>query len=334
MTSRRGSPMPENARIRMLQRRFPSANIALVAGPRPILVDTGFGSDLPEIEGLLRELGVPPWRLHLIANTHAHVDHAGGNHGLQQAYGIPVAAGREDADRVNSRHPNACGAWFLDHPVAHYQVSRVLEDGEELDTGAVVLRVLATPGHTPGHLSFYAPAERVLILGDVFHRDDVALLNLCLGGPDPLEQMMATLDRLAALPVAWACSGHGPRIEDFPAALDAARRRCEKWRCQPQKIGWHACKRIFGYALMLEGGMDAARIREYLLNAPWFVQSSRKIFERAPEEFVEPLVAEMLRSGAARWQDGRLVAVTPYTPLPDGWIRPDMRPHLWPPPGK
>ncbi len=326
--------MPVNPRIHMLQRRFPSANMALVTGPRPILVDTGFGSDLPETERLLTDLGVPPWTLRLIVNTHAHVDHAGGNHGLQQAYGIPVAAGAEDAARVNGRHFNACDAWFLDHPVGHYQVSQVLQEGDELDTGAVVLTVLATPGHTPGHLSFYAPEERVLLLGDVFHRDDVAWLNLMADGPDPLGRMLATLDRLAALRVDWACSGHGPRITDFPAALDAARRRYEKWQREPQKIGWHACKRIFGYALMLEEGMNAERIREYLLNAPWFVQASRRVFEREPEEFVEPLVAEMLRAGAARWRDGRLMALTPYTPLPARWLRTDMRPDRWPPVGR
>ncbi|MBP2019527.1 glyoxylase-like metal-dependent hydrolase (beta-lactamase superfamily II) [Symbiobacterium terraclitae] len=322
--------MRSGERILMLQRRFPSANMALVTGPRPILVDTGFGSDLPETERLLAQLGVPPAKLHLIANTHFHVDHAGGNHGLQQAYGVPVAASAPDAALVNGRHPNACDAAFLDHPVQHYRVDRVLRDGDELDTGEVVLRVLATPGHTASHLSFYAPAERVLVLGDVFHRDDVAWLNLCTDGPDPVEQMLATLDRLARLPVAWACSGHGPRIDDVPAALDAARRRYEKWREQPQKIGWHACKRLFGSALMLEGGMDAERVRAYLLNAPWFVESSRRIFERQPEEFADQLVAEMLRARAARWQDGRLVPLTPYTPVPAGWVRPDMRPRFWP----
>lgn len=317
--------------IHMLERAFPSANMALVTGPRPILIDTGFGSDLPATEQLLHDLGVAPQSLHLIANTHEHVDHVGGNHGLQRAYGIPVAAGAAEAALINSRHPNACDAEFLDQPVEHYHVSRVLADGDLLETGTGVLQVLATPGHTPGHLSFYAPAERVLILGDVIHRDDVAWLNLTADGPDPLEQILATLDRLAALPVAWACSGHGPRIDDFPAALDAARRRYESWRGQPQRVAWHGCKRVFGYALMLENGMSAERVEQYLLGAPWFVRASRRLFHREPAAFVQPLVEEMVRAGGARWEEGRLVVLTPYTSLPPGWIRPGLRPHLWPP---
>lgn len=323
--------MPEAARIQMIERSFPSANMALINGPRPILIDTGFGSDLPATERLLHDLGVPPRSLYLIANTHDHVDHVGGNHGLLQAYGIPVAAGAAEAERINSRSPDACDAEFLDQPLEPFHVSRILADGDELETGAVVLQVLATPGHTPGHLSFYAPEERVLVLGDVIHRDDVAWLNLCTAGFDPLEQMLVTLDRLAALPVAWACSGHGPRITDFPKALDAARRRYENWREQPQKVGWHACKRAFGYALMLEDGMTAERVQAYLMGAPWFVLTSRRVFDREPAAFVQPLVEEMLRAGAVRWHDSRLVPLTPYTALPPGWVRPGLRPHLWSP---
>ncbi|MFZ5824570.1 MAG: MBL fold metallo-hydrolase [Bacillota bacterium] len=318
-------------RIHMLERTFPSANMALVTGPRPLLIDAGFGSDLPETDRLLRALGVEPGSIHLIANTHDHVDHVGGNHGLQRSYGIPIAMGGAEAERVNSRHPNACDAQFLDQPVEPFYVSRVLVDGDLLETGTVTLQVIATPGHTPGHLSFWAPEERVLILGDVIHRDDVAWLNLVSDGPDPLEQMLATLDRLAALPVAWACPGHGPRIDDFPAALDSARRRYENWRGQPEKVGWHGCKRAFGYALMLENGMTAQRVEQYLLGAPWFVGASRRIFQREPVEFVQPLVDEMIRAGGAQWAEGRLVVITPYTPLPPGWLRPDLRPHLWPP---
>jgi hydroxyacylglutathione hydrolase len=322
--------MPTPGRIQMLQRTFPSANMALVTGPRPILIDTGFGSDLPETERLLHGLGVAPGSLQLIANTHAHVDHVGGNHGLQQTYGIPVAMGATDAQPINGRHPNACEAEFLDQPVEPFTVSRPLADGDELETGATVLRVLATPGHTPGHLSFYAPDERVLVLGDVIHGDDVAWLNLCVHGPDPLEQMLGTLDRLAGLRVDWACSGHGPRIADFAGALDAARRRYEGWRGKPEKIGWHACKRAFGYALMLEGGMTAERVKGYLLGAPWFTLSAARVFGREPAEFVEPLAAEMLRSGAARWEEGRLVPLTPYTPVPAEWAgRMSVRPRSW-----
>ncbi|HEY3366701.1 MAG TPA: hypothetical protein VGK74_16750 [Symbiobacteriaceae bacterium] len=45
-----------------------------------------------------------------------------------------------------------------------------------------------------------------------------------------------------------------------------------------------------------------------------------------------PEIGSILQAGAARWREGRLVALTPYTPLPPGWLRPRLYPHLWPAP--
>lgn len=92
------------------ERTYPSANMALIRGERPVLVDTGYGSDLTATENLLREAGVPPESLSLIVNTHYHSDHVGGNGGLQGRYGTPVAAHRWEAALVNNRDREACSA--------------------------------------------------------------------------------------------------------------------------------------------------------------------------------------------------------------------------------
>src|SRR3954466_9619358 len=68
--------------LTFFQRPFPSANMALLHGPRPVLFDTGFGSDADETESLLRQAGTPPDHLALIVNSHYHCDHVGGNHAL------------------------------------------------------------------------------------------------------------------------------------------------------------------------------------------------------------------------------------------------------------
>ncbi len=327
-----GTGMDRPRWLQPFTRAFPSANMTLIQGERPVLVDTGFGGDLAETERLLREAGVPPERLSLIVNTHYHCDHAGGNSGLQARYSLPVAAHAREADLVNRRDPDACAAEWLDQPVEPYRVDRPLADGDALDAGGLVLQVLHTPGHTRGHIALWAPEERVLICGDAVHGDDVAWLNLFREGDDALERALATLDRLARLPVRWACSGHGPPMVNPPAAFDAARRRYESWRADPRKVAWHACKRIFAYALMLLDGLPEADVPPYLLGCPWFRDYSHRPFELDPPDFVAPLLAEMLRSRAAGWRDGRLVALAPYTPPPPGWLRGPVRPADWPPP--
>lgn len=314
------------------RRQLPSANTVLVRGSRPVLIDSGFGSDLAATEAWLRAVDVPPERVHLLVNTHYHADHVGGNSGLQQRYDLPIAAYHHDAALVNQRDPDVCRSVWLDQPVEPYRVTQSLHDGDIIDTGTVLLHVLHAPGHTLGHIILYAPAGGVIISGDMVQKTDVAWINpFNEGGSDAVERTLSTLDRLARLPLQLACSGHGPITPDPLASIDMARRRYEKWLADPPRAAWHACKRIFAYALMIHGGLLEAEVTPYLLRCSWFCDYGQHYFDLAPEDFVQPLLTEMLRSQAAAWQDGRLVALAPHTsPVPD-WATGPVRPAAWPP---
>ena len=76
--------------------------------------------------------------------------------------------------------------------------------------------------------------------------------------------------------------------------------------------------------------MDEAAIEHFLLSSPWFVAYAASPFRVPPAELVAPLMAEMLRSGAAVWQDGRLVAGAPFNPPAPGWARAATEPSRWP----
>jgi glyoxylase-like metal-dependent hydrolase (beta-lactamase superfamily II) len=316
--------------LHFFQRPYPSANMVLIRSTKPILIDSGFGSDIATTEAMLREAGVPPQALTLIANTHYHGDHVGGNSKLQQRYNLPVATHRWDMAMVNSRDREACCAEWLNQPIEPYRVNVALSDGDELDAGNVTLQVIATPGHTLGHLAFYEPHEQILMCGDTFHRDDVAWLNIFREGAGVIQRMQDTLDRLARLPIRTAYSGHGPAMDNPKASLDVARRRYDKWFADPEKLAWHACKRIFTYALMLSQGMTSEEITSYLLESPWFHDYTRYTFKCEPSNFMQPLIDETLRARATAWHNGRLMPITPYTPLPTGWPQGPVRPVDWP----
>ena len=316
--------------IVFFERPYPSANMVLVRGERPVLVDTGFGSDLPETQRLLREAGTSPEALCLVVNTHYHCDHVGGNSGLQRRYEVPVAAHRWDAGLVNRRDREACGVEWLDQPMEPYRVDRALSDGDEIDAGGVILEVMHTPGHTLGHVSLHAPEERVLILGDALHADDVAWINPFREGVGAIQRAVESLDRLANLGNIRAYSGHGAEIKDLQNAIDAGRRRYEKWLVEPEKVYWHACKRIVIYALMIYDGFEERELAPYLLGCPWFRDYARHGFGTEPEDFVGPLVDEILRSGAAGWSEGRFVAHPPHKVPRPGWPSGPTRPKDWP----
>lgn len=320
----------ETSAFRFLERRFPSANGVLVAGERPVLVDTGYGSDAAETAALLAAEGVPPERLALVVNTHHHSDHVGGNAGLQARHGVPVAAHRWEGSLVRRRHPDVAAAEWLDQPIEPYEVDRLLDDGDEIDAGGVVLEVVHTPGHTLGHVALFARRERVLVAGDAFHGRDVGWIDDFREGLGSVERSLESLDRLAALGPRLAFSGHGPRIDDPAAALAAARRRHEEWLRHPEKAAWHAVKRIFAYALMLHGGLAEDEVGDYLLARGWFRDYARWRLGGEPEDLVTPLVDEMLRSRGAERRDGRLYATIPHTPPPADWYRRVPWPRDWP----
>lgn len=100
----------EKNRFIFFERKFPSANMILVKDQLPVLIDTGFGSDVKDTEQLIKEAGVSPEELHLIVNTHYHSDHVGGNFYLQKEYGVSIAAHKWEADLINACDPEACSA--------------------------------------------------------------------------------------------------------------------------------------------------------------------------------------------------------------------------------
>lgn len=315
--------------VAFFERPDPSANTLLLRGERPILVDSGFGSDVSALDTWLRAQGAAPQQLALLVNTHHHSDHVGGNHAFQQRHGVKVAAHAWEADLVNRRDPEACAAVWLRQPVEPYHVDRLLCGGEVLDTGGVTWQVLHTPGHTLGHLSLYAPRERVLILGDAVHLGDVGWLNPYREGVNALGRSLETLERLSLLDVRVAYSGHGPRVTDPPAVLAAGRARLKAWQAAPEKVAWHACKRIFAYALMIEGGLAETEVHPYLQASPWLHDHAVHAFGLEPASFIPLLLQEMLRSGAAQWQDRRLVARREHrVPRPD-WPGAATTPRQW-----
>lgn len=317
--------------LHFFERPFPSANMVLIRTEEPVLIDSGFGTDFERTKQLIRQAGIEPEMLKLVLNSHYHCDHVGGNHHFQQQYEIPNAAHVIEADEVNRRSKDACDAEWLGQPIEPYDVNYLLADGDEINAGGVRIQVLHTPIHSLGHLSFYLPDEQILIAGDTIHNDDVAWLNPFRRDENVFEITLDVVERLRRLPVRWACSGHGKAITNPAATFKRAQERYERWSRDLHKVGWHACKRILAYALMMFNGMSEQALHAYLLASPWYEDYTKKIFEVEPHAFITPLLNEMLRSRAAKWQNRRLIALAPYHSLPKGWATARDCPREWAP---
>lgn len=228
---------------------------------------------------------------------------------------------------VRAGDPDIGNADWLDQPIEPYRVDLELTDKDEIRAGNTHLRILHTPGHSAGHISLYEPQEKILIAGDLFHRNDVGWLDTVREGESAIRRSLESLDRLAAFEIQKAYSGHGPEIGDPAKAIDSARSRLEKWLQNPEKAFWHACKRIFAFTLIMKDGLPEEEIGPYLLNCGWIKDFSES-FGAEPESFVRDLTDEMTRSGGAVWKDEKLVASAPYRKPPADWAW--VMPRDWP----
>lgn len=163
-----------------------------------LVLDPGMGAAGP----LMERIGVNGLRLHLIANSHGHIDHIFDNAPLMRASEAPLAIHTDDVYRLDGR--NSYG-----FEVEAVTASRDLNEGEQLRIGDLVFDILHTPGHTEGSVCLYEERLGLLLSGDVLFAGSFGRTDLP-GGND--EQMVASLARLARdVPRAVrVLPGHGP----------------------------------------------------------------------------------------------------------------------------
>jgi glyoxylase-like metal-dependent hydrolase (beta-lactamase superfamily II) len=287
-------------------RAGPSANLVLVPGARPVLVDAGSGSVPSDaaLHAFLAEHGLVPEQLAWLALTHFHADHAGGAAGLQRDHGVPVAAHASEAALVNARDPAACDARFLGFPVGPYAVQRALQDGDELEG----LRIVHAPGQTPGHVAYWLAEARVAITGDLLQAADVSWIPFAGPWADgALERTLASVERIAALRPRLVLPGHGPPGRDVPAALALARERYASFAAAPERAVWHAVRRATVSHLMI-----APRTPAELAALPW-ARAAADVLGEAPEALVGRALAGLRERGAVvPAPDGRYDTAVPH----------------------
>ncbi len=136
-----------------------------------------------------------------ILATHHHADHVGGLDVLSRELGLPVWAHAETASKV-----------------PHVEVSRLLEDGDEIVLGGPIPErwtVLHTPGHARGHVCLWSEDSRAIVVGDMVASRGTILIA---PGDGDMSVYLGQLGRLAELGARLALPAHGDPIDE-PTSL-------------------------------------------------------------------------------------------------------------------
>lgn len=190
--------------VRTLPVGFTQANCYIVGCEKTKLaaiIDPGDEED--RILELVHDSGL---RVTHVLLTHAHFDHIGATDAVMKATGAPLGLHPEDLTLLNM---GGGSIFFGVQPPPIPDPTIRLEAGQEIVVGELTLRVLHTPGHTPGHVTFYEPNQGAIFDGDVLFAQGIGRADLP-GGSYP-TLMRSISEQLMTLPDdTLVYSGHGP----------------------------------------------------------------------------------------------------------------------------
>lgn len=173
--------------------------LASDASDDAVVVDPGFAPET--VHGLLAAANKTPVA---VLATHAHFDHAG--EAGDFARELPVFV--HEADAIAFTDEPGWRAGFA-NPLTPVKELRTIADGDRLRLAGLVIEVMHTPGHTPGHCSFRVETDLVLFSGDLVFTGSIGRSDFPNSDPDAMQASLRRFlelpDELSVLP------GHGPQ---------------------------------------------------------------------------------------------------------------------------
>ena len=168
-----------------------------------VIIDPGFGNEF-EAEKVFSFVANSNLNVKLIVCTHGHPDHTSGNELVKDRFQAPICIHENDANMLGESGIDTVK--FFGYDSVSPSADLVLRDGDRVEVGDEFLRVLHTPGHSPGSMTLLG-ADR-LFSGDTLFAGSIGRTDFP-GSSD--FQMRGSLKKLVCLPNSFLVNpGHGP----------------------------------------------------------------------------------------------------------------------------
>ena len=188
-----------------------------------VLVDAGMDSDGADIDVGLKALGAAPADIKAVLLTHWHNDHAAGAAAVHERAGAPVFYHAGDQPYLTGRTKRHGLRWWVSERIPELgflvlfkgllgeATPRSVEATQLVNDGDVLLddfEVIATPGHTPGHVAYFHRPSRALFAGDALAVIDGRIRFMARPVTPDLPAARESLRRCLVRQPAIVCPGH------------------------------------------------------------------------------------------------------------------------------
>ncbi len=298
--------------ITVIERGWLNCNQVVLRAPdRNVLIDSGYGRHAAATISYVEE-ALGGGGLHWLLNTHCHSDHMGGNRALGAHFGCDITIPEGEVKHVVPWTEQSCWSEQMDQYAEQFEFDSTLAGGDSFDAGGLHGLAVAAPGHDMDALMFHCASAGILVTGDALwerglgfvwpeRRDDSKFVGY-------IDAARAALDVIEQLAPRTVVPGHGAPFKDLSAALSTARGRLAGFEADPARNARHALKSLFVYALLDRGSMALADVPAYLLKVPVYTQMREAFLGGTNDTLAESLVGELVRAGALRIDDGKILA--------------------------
>ncbi|MBO4649382.1 MAG: MBL fold metallo-hydrolase [Lentisphaeria bacterium] len=138
----------------------PASTHIIDTGDGLIMLDSGYQESLYLVIDSMHRCGFDPKDLRYIIHSHGHIDHAAATRALAEMTGAETFIGEGDLRMVDGSRPEL--TWAPEYKMAFpapFRPDHLIHDGDQIKLGNVVIDCVATPGHTPGVISFFWNVE-------------------------------------------------------------------------------------------------------------------------------------------------------------------------------